>query len=86
MRIRIVRRPSGQVDGVDLTRFEVGAVYDVNASIATYLMVGGHAEPVSATGPAAVVPLNMTTEIRNRVKHVTEKAAEVSRKSKRRQP
>jgi hypothetical protein len=86
MRIRIVRRPSGQVDGVDLNRFEVGAVYDVNASIATYLMVGGHAESVSATGPASVVPLNMTTEIRNRVKHVTEKAAEASRKNKRRQP
>jgi len=86
MRIRIVRRPAGQVDGVDLHRFEVGAVYDVDASIATYLMVGGHAEPVSNSAPPRVVPSNMTTEIRNRVKHVTEKAAEASRRSKRRRP
>jgi len=86
MRIRIVRRPVGEVDGVDLSRFEVGAVYDVNASIATYLMVGGQAEPVSDTAPARIVPMNMTTEIRNRVKHVTQKAAEVSRRNKRRQP
>ena len=86
MRIRIVRRPRGQVDGVDLNRFQPGALYDVNASIATYLMVGGYAEPVADTSPSPVVPVDMTTEIRNRVKQVTDKAAEVSRKKGRRQP
>jgi len=86
MRIRIVRRPHGEVDGVDLNRFEPGGLYDVNASIATYLMVGGHAEPVADTTPARVVPVDMTTEIRNRVKHVTDKAAEISRKKGRKQP
>ena len=86
MRIRIVRRPQGAVDGVDLNRFELGAIYDVNASIATYLMVGGHAEPVADTSPARVVPVDMTTEIRNRVRHVTDKASEVSRKKHGRQP
>jgi len=86
MRIRIVRRPHGQVDGVDLNRFELDALYDVNASIATYLMVGGYAEPVADTSPARVVPVDMTTEIRNRVKQVTDKAAEASRKKGRRRP
>ena len=86
MRIRIVRRPHGQVDGVDLNRFEPGEIYDVNASIGTYLMVAGRAEPVADTTPARVVPLDMTTEIRNRVKQVTDKAAEVSRKKNRRHP
>ena len=86
MRIRIVRRPHGEVDGVDLNRFEPGGLYDVNASIATYLMVGGHAEPVADATPARVVPVDMTTEIRNRVKHVTDKAAEVSRKKGRKRP
>ena len=83
MRIRIVRRPPGQVDGVDLHRFELGAMYDVTASIATYLMVGGYAEPVADTTPARVVPVDMSTEIRNRVRHVSDKAEEISRKKKR---
>jgi hypothetical protein len=86
MRIRIVRRPRGEVDGVDLNHFEKGVVYDVTASIGTYLMVGGHAEPVADTRPARVVPLDATTEIRNRVKQVTDKAAELSGKKKRREP
>jgi len=85
MRIRMVRRPHGEVDGVDLNRFEVGTMYDVTASIATYLMVGNYAEPVADTTPARVVPVDMATEIRNRVKHVSDKAAEVSRKRKRRE-
>jgi hypothetical protein len=83
MRIRIVRRPDGRIDGVDLHRFEPGEIYDVNVSIGTYLMVGGHAQAVADTGPARVVPLDETTEIRNRVKHVTYKAAEASRKKRR---
>jgi hypothetical protein len=84
MRIRIVRRPHGEVDGVALDRFEPGVIYDVNVSIGTYLMVGGYAQAVADTSPARVIPVNATTEIRNRVKQVTEKAAEASRKSRRR--
>ena len=84
MRIRIVQRPHGEVDGVALDRFEPGVVYDVNVSIGTYLMVGGYAQAVADTSPARVVPVTATAEIRNRVKQVTEHAAEVSRKSKRR--
>ena len=85
MQIRIVRRPHGQVDGVDLNRFELGALYDLNVSIATYLMVGGYAEPADPT-PARVVPVDMTTEIRNRVKQVTDNASEASRKKGPRRP
>jgi hypothetical protein len=84
MRIRIVRRPHGEVDGVALGRFELGVIYDVNVSIGTYLMVGGYAQAVADTSPARVIPVNATTDIRNRVKQVTEKAAELSRKSNRR--
>jgi hypothetical protein len=86
MRIRIVRHPRGEIDGVDLNRFKTGELYDVNASIATYLMVGGYAEPVADTRPARVVPVDMTTEIRNGAKSVADKAAEISRKKGRRQP
>ena len=56
MRIRMVRRPSGRIDGVPLDRFEPGVVYDVNASIATYLMSMGYAQAVAEMSPARVAP------------------------------
>ena len=82
MRIRIIRAPAGQIDGVHLTRFETGGVYDVNVSIATYLMVGGYAEAVADTSPARIVPLDTAPEVRSRSTRVTDKAAEVPRKSR----
>ena len=45
MRIRITRRRPGEVDGIDLSRFEVGVVYDVSPSLGTYLIMTGHADP-----------------------------------------
>ena len=38
MRVRITRRASDDVDGVSLALFQVGVVYEVSATIATYLM------------------------------------------------
>ena len=46
MRVRITRRRPGEVDGVDLSSFEVGMLYDVSPSLATYLIMTGSAEPV----------------------------------------
>lgn len=46
MRVRITRRRPGEVDGVDLSSFEVGSMYDVSASLATYLIMTGSADPV----------------------------------------
>jgi hypothetical protein len=78
MRIRIVRAAEGQIDGVHLTRFERGEVYDVNMSIGTYLMVGGYAEGVADTSPARVVPIETIPET-GRTKRLTDKAAEIPR-------
>jgi hypothetical protein len=80
MRIRIIRPPAGQIDGVHLTRFEAGGIYDVNMSIGTYLMVGGYAEAVADTSPALVVPIDATAEVRNRAPHITDQASEAPRK------
>ena len=82
MRIRIIRAPAGQIDGIQLTRFETGEIYDVNMSIGTYLMVGGYAEAVADTSPARVVPIDTTAEVRNRAPRITDQAAEVSRKNR----
>ena len=47
MRIKIIVQPTqASIDGVQLSQFEVGAVYAVPAELATVLIVEGWAEPV----------------------------------------
>jgi CheY-like chemotaxis protein len=45
MKIRIIKRPVGTVDGIVLARYEPGTIYDVSASLADYLVVQGYAVP-----------------------------------------
>ena len=48
MRIRIkALPPQGEMDEYDMRRYLVGDVYDVAAPLASLLIVGGYAEPVS---------------------------------------
>jgi hypothetical protein len=57
MRIRIVRRAPGEIDGVLLSRFDPGDLYDVSVSIGTYLVVRGFARAADvAAGHAAPSP------------------------------
>ena len=58
MRVRILRPCRGNVDGISLDRFTVGRVYDVHASLATYLVVERFASAESDAEPALVVPLS----------------------------
>lgn len=76
MRVRITRRPKGEIDGVRLSGFEPGEIYDMNASIATYLMVMGCAQAVADYPPARIVPLDLTTELRTAVKRLTDVEAQ----------
>lgn len=46
MRIRITRPGRGELEGVRLESFQVGQIYDVGASVATYLVTTGYAEPM----------------------------------------
>ena len=57
MRIRITRPQVGEVNGLDLSRFEVGAVYEVDSSVGTYLVTTRSAEPV-ASDERAAPPVN----------------------------
>ncbi len=41
MRVRMTRRPTGEIDGVPLHKFVPGKSSDMHASIATYLVVMG---------------------------------------------
>jgi hypothetical protein len=58
MRIRITEPRASSVDGVDLSVFQSGRVYEVDSSIASYLVVSGVAEPCGGRSPALVVKSN----------------------------
>jgi hypothetical protein len=55
MRIRMTESRSRHVDGIDLSVFRPGHAYEVDPSIATYLIVSGVAEPCGDGAPALVV-------------------------------
>ena len=57
MRIRIVQEPSiHDLDGVDLTHFQVGTEYDVGISVASVLLAEGWAEPLPLDAPSPPAP------------------------------
>ena len=55
MRIKMIETDLAQLDGVDLSMFQSGHAYEVDPSIATYLIVSGVAEPCGDGAPALVV-------------------------------
>ena len=55
MRVKILTRMKGTVDGIDLARFEVGQVYNLRTFLANYLLASGYAEPVTNYPPRADV-------------------------------
>jgi hypothetical protein len=58
VRVRITRTMPGQVDGVALDRFVPGCTYEVDASLATYMVVLGCATPAEhGDGPVEVLPV-----------------------------
>jgi hypothetical protein len=58
MKVRISRTPAErEVDGVRLDRLRPGAIREVSASIATWLIVEGYAEPEMRRTPRDTVDL-----------------------------
>ena len=45
LRIRILETPKGKIDGVDITGFHKGIVYDLASPVASLLICEGWAEP-----------------------------------------
>jgi hypothetical protein len=54
MRVRITRALSGSIDGIQLSRLVEGHVYDVNTSLACYLLSEKMAEPANGESCAAL--------------------------------
>jgi hypothetical protein len=59
VRLRIIKRTRGEIDGIPLDRFEVGAIYDVGTTMGSYLLALGAAVPVADGRPALVIPLDI---------------------------
>lgn len=57
MRLKITRKLTGSIDGLQLSHFERGVVYDVGTSLGSYLLATGAAEPVIDQPPARVRPI-----------------------------
>ena len=49
VRLRITRALSGSIDGIHLSHFVVGEVYEVGTSVGSFLLSVGAAEPTSDT-------------------------------------
>ena len=57
MRVRITKDLRGSIDGIQLSRLSQGQVYDVNTSLACYLLSEEMAEPAPNDEPTAVLPI-----------------------------
>ena len=57
MRIRIRQARRGEIDGVSLDKFQVGLTYEVQPSLATYLITTGCAEFDVKDDQPGVAPL-----------------------------
>jgi hypothetical protein len=51
MRVRILVPMKGSIDGIDLSHFEVGQVYDVGTTLANYLLASRYAIPIADEKP-----------------------------------
>ena len=58
MRLRITRKLSGSIDGIQLSHFELGGLYVVGTSLGSYLLALGAAEPVNDETPARILPIS----------------------------
>jgi hypothetical protein len=53
MRVRITKALTGSIDGIQLSRLSKGQVYDINTSLACYLLSEEVAEPALDNEPVA---------------------------------
>ena len=88
MRVRITKNLTGSIDGIQLSRLAMGNVYDVNTSLACYLLSEGVAEPANhdqASGAVPAVKRTVERSTETRTKRVTfprSLAAERARRSR----
>lgn len=83
MRLKITRRLSGSIDGLQLAHFETGEVYDVGTSLGSYLLALGAAEPVVDETPRSL-PTAAGISAPRELSHPSPPARAADRSSRRR--
>ena len=78
MTVRIIRLCRDEIDGVPLMQFELGMVYDVGASLGTYLVATGCAQAVLDEEAKALPTHDL--EFRRSVRRWRDTAADVTRR------
>jgi len=69
MRIRVIRKPRSLcIDGVDVSRFEVGFEYQVGNSLGALFFAEKWAVPVASDEPAILTPLSELSRDRRRLR------------------
>ena len=66
MRLRITRALSGSIDGIHLSQFIVGEVYDVGTSVGSFLLSVGAAEPALDEASGEAVTRGVSPSLRPR--------------------
>jgi hypothetical protein len=85
MRIKIVRTPVGDVDGIELSQYKLGRQYDLGTMLATLFLAEGWAEPVDDEPHTAFhVPFNFTRQTYSSSIQALDRAADFERRRKRR--
>ena len=64
MHVRITCPLDGELDGVELAQFQVGEIYHLDSSLATYLIVMGAAEAVMPDEASVVAPFTARADER----------------------
>lgn len=88
MRVRITKALTGNIDGIQLSRLSKGQVYDINTSLACYLLSEEVAEPALDNEPVAFLAFEKTkltqrpVETRRGIVFPRSLAADRSRKKK----
>jgi CheY-like chemotaxis protein len=81
MRLKILIRPTGTIDGISLDQFRVGEVYELGTHVGCVFLVEGWAELVTADGAAVfaaapavatIIPLVLVVDDDPGVRHLTE--------------
>ncbi len=66
MRITIIRKPVGPVEGIDVSSLHVGMVYEVSHELASALLLLGEAQVEMRCGTDRRSKVRTTAERRNR--------------------
>jgi hypothetical protein len=66
VRLRITRALSGSIDGIHLSQFVVGELYDVGTSVGSFLLSVGAAEPALDAGGDDTVTRGISPSLRPR--------------------